>query len=86
MHVKVVDKIREQKVKLTHAFFLSMFQVNCIEKCCYTFMEIFLVLTDLVSQIPTYNFAHAKVEKMIFYSKILEFEGDIGIILNDFQK
>jgi len=35
----------EKKVKLTHAFFLSMLQVNCIEKRCYTFMEIFFVLT-----------------------------------------
>lgn len=37
-------------------------------------------------ELPTYDFAHAKKEKLIFSSKILEFVGDIGIISNDFQR
>jgi len=36
-------------------------------------------------RLPTYGFAHAKFKKSNFYPKILEFLGDIGIILNDFQ-
>ena len=34
---------------------------------------------------PTYGFAHVKVEKLILDLKILEFAGDISIILNNFQ-
>ena len=33
--------------------------------------------------LPTYGFAHAKVKKSNFSSKILEFVGDIGVIYND---
>ena len=35
--------------------------------------------------LPTYGIAHAKVKKTIFYSEILEFIPNIGIIFNDFQ-
>ena len=35
--------------------------------------------------LPTHGFAHAKVYKTIFNRKILEFVGDIDIILNVFQ-
>ena len=34
--------------------------------------------------IPAHGFANVKVKKSIFNPKILEFMGDIGIILNDF--
>ena len=36
------------------------------------------------SNLPAYGFAHAKVKKTTFGPKILEFVGDIDIILNDF--
>ena len=39
------------------------------------------------SKLPdaTYGFAHTKVQKSTFDPKILEFIGNIGIILNDFE-
>ena len=45
--LSLLDRAR----KLTHAFFLTMFQVHCIEKCCYTFVEIFFMLTEIGFQI-----------------------------------
>ena len=33
----------------------------------------------------TYGFTHAKIKKSIFNLEILEFVGDIGLILNDIQ-
>ena len=39
----------------------------------------------LLGWLSTHDSAHAKIKKPIFNRKILEFVGDIGIILNDFQ-
>ena len=36
-------------------------------------------------RLPIYGFAHAKINKSIFISRILAFIGDIDILLNDFQ-
>ena len=41
-------------------------------------------IINLFCPIPTYGFAHAKVQKSIFNSKTLELVPNIGIILKDF--
>ena len=43
------------------------------------------VFLGWIPGLSTYDFAHAKVKKSIFSLKILEFVGDIDIILNEFQ-
>ena len=47
-------------------------------------IRIFLEYPRNFRRLPTYGFAHAKVKKSIFNSKILELVPNIGIILNDF--
>ena len=42
-------------------------------------------IINLFYPIPTYGFAHTKVQKSIFNSKTLELVPNIGIILKDFS-
>ena len=57
-------------------FLISAVQIQ--RRICWEYFRNF-------RRLPTYDFAHAKVEKSIFDSKIQEFAGDIGVILNEFQ-
>ena len=42
-------------------------------------------VANILRGLPTYVFAHAKVKRSVFYSKILKFVPNIGIILNYLQ-
>ena len=48
-------------------------------------LKCFIRQSNCYIELPAYSFAHAKVKKSILNPKILEFVGDIGIILNVFQ-
>ena len=63
------------KVEFRNKISIKMFQIH---------QRIFCEYSRNFRRLPTYGFAHAKVKKSIFNSKILELVRNIGIIMNDF--